>query len=304
MLRSNPSSSGSREYRAFFMSGWLMAFIYLVVLALLGVWLLARGPAMLTDPGLSLLFPGLVLGLLFFGLSGFVILEPNIAAVLTFFGSYAGSFSRPGFSWYNPLCKRMKISLRVYNLSTPILKVNDKSGNPIEVGAVITWRVRDTARAVFDVEDFARFVAIQSESALRQVVSSRYYDGDKDGKESLRGDLDTVTRMLSEAIQEHIDLAGLEIVEAKISHLAYAPEIASAMLRRQQAQAVVAARTQIVTGAVSMAHMVLQRLEAGGAVQMTDRDKVQLVTNLMTVLVSENETQPVLSMSRPDNTAG
>ncbi len=289
----------STEYDAFCLSGWLVIFFYIVIVAASG-WFVFQGWA----AGEGVLPWGravaaVVIGfVLLFALRGFVILEPNIAAVLTFFGRYAGSFSRAGFSWYNPFCQRQKISLRVYNLNTPTLKVNDKSGNPIEVAAVIAWRVRDTARAVFDVEDYGIFVAIQSESALRQVVSSRHYDGEEDSTDSLRGDLDAVTQLLSSTIQSHVELAGIEIIEAKIAHLAYAPEIASAMLRRQQASAVIAARARIVEGAVTMVQMALHHLERGKIVSLGEADKVQLVTNLMTVLVSESEAQPVLSMSK------
>ncbi|MGR9090996.1 MAG: SPFH domain-containing protein, partial [Gammaproteobacteria bacterium] len=182
------------------------------------------------------------------------------------------------------------------NLTTPTIKVNDLAGNPIEVAAVIVWRVFDTARATFDVEDYIDYVTMQSESAVRQVVSERYYDGDEAGGNSLRGDLDTVARMLVESIQAHCALAGLEILEARISHLAYASEIAGAMLRRQQAVAVVAARTQIVEGAVSMVKLGIDRLESEGIVELSPADRVRLITNLMTVLVGDSETQPVVSV--------
>jgi len=290
----------STEYEAFCFSGWPVVFFYVVAIAAIA-WFVFQGVTMLAKESLPFGFfvPIVIVSFaLVFAARGFVILEPNIAVVLTLFGRYAGSFSRAGFSWYNPFCQRQKISLRVYNLNTPTLKVNDKSGNPIEVAAVIAWRVRDTARAVFDVEHYKSFVAIQSESALRQVVSSRHYDGDEDSTDSLRGDLDAVTQLLSSTIQSHVELAGIEIIEAKIAHLAYAPEIASAMLRRQQAAAVIAARARIVEGAVTMVEMALHHLEQGKIVSLCEADKVQLVTNLMTVLVSESDAQPVLSMSK------
>ena len=200
------------------------------------------------------------------------------------------------FFWVNPFYKKNRISLRAHNLTTPTLKVNDLAGNPIEVAAVIVWRVFDTARAVFDVEDYMEYVTMQRESAVRQVVSERYYDGDEEGNNSLRSDLDTVARMLVEKIQTHSAFAGLDILEARISHLAYASEIAGAMLRRQQAVAVVAARTQIVEGAVSMVKLGIDRLEAEGVVKLGDEDRVRLITNLMTVLVGDSETQPVVSV--------
>jgi regulator of protease activity HflC (stomatin/prohibitin superfamily) len=289
----------STEHGAFCIGGWPVLFFYIVIIAITG-GLVFQGwmeDKEMLPWGRAVVSLVIWLALLFAS-RGFVILEPNIAAVLTFFGRYAGSFSRAGFFWYNPFCQRQKISLRVYNLNTPTLKVNDKSGNPIEVAAVIAWRVCDTARAVFDVENYRLFIAIQSESALRQVVSSRHYDGGEDNTDSLRGALDAVTQSLSSSIQSHVELAGIEIIEAKIAHLAYAPEIASAMLRRQQATAVIAAREQIVKGAVTMVQMALHQLERDNIVSLGEADKVQLVTNLMTVLVSESEAQPVLSMSK------
>ena len=245
------------------------------------------------EPNGAMLF---VLPLLAFTLKGFVILEPNKATVLNFFGNYAGTLRRPGFFWVNPFNSKHPISLRAHNLNTPTLKVNDRAGNPIEVAAVIVWRVYDTARAVFDVEDYRAYVTMQSESAVRQVASARWYDGDEHGQDSLRSDLEAVARLLVESIQSHCALAGLEILEARISHLAYAPEIAGAMLRRQQAVAVVAARTQIVEGAVGMVRLAIERLEQDGVVKLGDTDRVRMVTNLMTVLVGDSEAQPVLSV--------
>jgi len=288
------SQESLSERATFNLSGWFA----------LVLWLAAAGTLLWHSLG-ELTTTGappfkLILGipLLTFLAKGFIVLEPNIAAVLTFFGKYAGSLRQDGFFWINPLCKRQKVSLRVGNLNTPTIKVNDKAGNPIEVAAVIAWRVADTAKAAFAVEDYASFIVIQSESAVRAVVSTRYYDGDQRGLNSLRGDLEAVAQLLGDTIQEHVSIAGLEIVEAKIAHLAYAPEIASAMLRRQQAEAVIAARSRIVEGAVGMVKQALGELQEAGVVQLSDSDRVRLVTNLLTVLVSETETQPVLSVSR------
>ena len=288
------SQESLSERPTFNLSGWFA----------LVLWLAAAGTLLWHSLG-ELTATGappfkLILGipLLAFLAKGFIVLEPNIAAVLTFFGKYAGSLRQDGFFWINPLCKRQKVSLRVGNLNTPTIKVNDKAGNPIEVAAVIAWRVADTAKAAFAVEDYASFIVIQSESAVRAVVSTRYYDGDQRGLNSLRGDLEAVAQLLGDTIQEHVAIAGLEIVEAKIAHLAYAPEIASAMLRRQQAEAVIAARSRIVEGAVGMVKQALGELQEAGVVQLSDSDRVRLVTNLLTVLVSETETQPVLSVSR------
>lgn len=282
-----------QESEAHALSGWI-ALPVLLGFALWCAWsifapVVQRGG----EPGIAGIL-GVPLG--FFLIKGFLVLEPNKAAVMTFFGKYAGSVRDDGFFWVNPFYNKTRVSLRAHNLTTPTLKVNDLAGNPIEVAAVIVWRVFDTARATFDVEDYIDYVTMQSESAVRQVVSERYYDGDEAGGNSLRGDLDTVARMLVESIQAHCALAGLEILEARISHLAYASEIAGAMLRRQQAVAVVAARTQIVEGAVSMVKLGIDRLESEGVVELSPADRVRLITNLMTVLVGDSETQPVVSV--------
>lgn len=288
------SNESISEKEAHYLSGWLALFLWLPALAGV-VWLLVGSILHRGEPPVVAILGLLLLG--FLG-KGFVILQPNIAGVLIFFGHYSGTLRESGFFWFNPFSKRQNISLRVVNLNTPTLKVNDMAGNPIEVAAVIAWRVNDTAKASFAVEDYASFLAIQSESAIRAVISSRFYDGDQHGRNSLRGDLLSVAQMLTDTIQLHVDLAGLEIIEAKMTHLAYAPEIASAMLRRQQAAAVIAARQLIVEGAVGMVKMALDKLQADGVVTLSDADRIRLTSNLLTVLVSESETQPVLSMSR------
>jgi len=286
MIDERPASS---------VSGWLFLPLWL---ALVGgaLWLTAGAVVLRGQP------PSLVgiamLPLAVFLAKGLIILPPNIGTVCTFFGRYAGSLREDGFFWVNPFFQRQRISLRVNNLNTPTLKVNDRAGNPIEVGAVVVWRVADTARAAFDVHDYMTYVAIQSESALRAVASARWYDGDEQGRNSLRGDLDAVTAALGDTIQEHVALAGIEIIQARIAHLAYAPEIASAMLRRQQAAAVVAARTQIVEGAVGMVRLAVEQIERDGIVRLGDSDRVRLVSNLMTVLVSDSETHPVISVDK------
>ena len=282
------------EKEAHYISGWLALFLWLLALAGV-IWLVIGSVLHHSEPPVLAVLGILLLGFL---AKGFVILQPNIAGVLIFFGRYSGTIREGGYFWYNPFSKRQNISLRVVNLNTPTLKVNDMAGNPIEVAAVIAWRVNDTAKASFEVDNYASFLAIQGESAIRAVTSTRFYDGDQHGRNSLRGDLVAVAQMLSETIQSHVELAGLEIIEAKITHLAYAPEIASAMLRRQQAAAVIAARQLIVEGAVGMVKMALDKLQAEGVVTLSDADRVHLTSNLLTVLVSESETQPVLSVSR------
>jgi regulator of protease activity HflC (stomatin/prohibitin superfamily) len=298
-----PMRQIAEEKAAVSLSGWLALPLWFALL-IWTVWPFI-GLVAWSALGVALPFPTqvslmriLAIPLLAFLGKGFGILQPNIAGIFTFFGRYAGTLRRDGFYWVNPFFQRQKMSLRANNLNTPTLKVNDRAGNPVEVAAVVVWRVADTARAAFDVEDYGTYIVIQSESAVRSVVSARWYDGDADGRNSLRGDMDAVAELLATRIQEHVALAGLEVVEARISHLAYAPEIASAMLRRQQAEAVVAARARIVDGAVGMVKLGIEQLEAEGVVQLSSEDRVRLVTNLMTVLVSESETHPVLSVGR------
>lgn len=288
-------SETRHEHAATAVSGWLFLPVWIALFA--GALWQVFGNIFINNqpPAIS----GFVaLPVLVFLAKGFVVLPPNIGAVCTFFGRYAGSLRESGFFWTNPFFQRQRISLRVHNLNTPTLKVNDRAGNPIEVGAVVVWRVLDTARAAFDVEDYETYVAIQSESAVRVVASARWYDGDEHGRNSLRADLDAVAGALADTIQEHVALAGIEIVEARIAHLAYAPEIANAMLRRQQAEAVVAARSHIVEGAVSMVRLAIDQLEREGVVKLAEADRVHLVGNLLTVLVSDNETHPVISVDK------
>jgi regulator of protease activity HflC (stomatin/prohibitin superfamily) len=237
-----------------------------------------------------------------FCVRGFFTLQPNQAMVMVFFGSYAGTARNSGFHWVNPCYLKRQLSLRAHNLATPILKVNDERGNPIEIGAVVVWRVRDTARAAFQVEDYAQYIGIQCESALREVASRHAYDNNEEmlvpaRYKTLRGDIDNIAEVLRQTIQKHIDVAGIEVDEAKIAHLAYAPEIVQAMLRRQQAEAVIAARRKLVEGAVSMVEMALIDISEKGLASFTSAQKVALVTNLMTVLVSDTQAQSVVQMS-------
>ena len=288
-------SETRHEHAATAVSGWLFLPVWIAFFAG-ALWQVFGNIFINNQPPAISGFAALPV--LVFLAKGFVILPPNIAGVLTFFGRYSGTIRQSGFFWFNPFSKRQNISLRVVNLNTPTLKVNDHAGNPIEVAAVIAWRVNDTAKASFEVENYANYLAIQGESAIRAVISTRVYDGDEQGRNSLRGDLAGVAQALAETIQSHVELAGLEVIEAKITHLAYAPEIASAMLRRQQAEAVIAARQLIVEGAVGMVRMALDKLQSEGVVTLSDSDRVKLTSNLLTVLVSESETQPVLSVAR------
>jgi len=229
---------------------------------------------------------------------GFFMLQPKEAAVLTLFGAYRGSVKKSGLLWTNPFYSRRKISLRTRNLTGDTLKVNDKRGNPVEIGAVLVWRVEDTARASFDVEDYESFVRIQSESAVRHLASLYAYDegDDETGREiTLRSGIEEVSRALRNELQERIAQAGVTIEEAKLTHLAYAPEIAGAMLRRQQAEAVISARKKIVHGAVTMVDMALRELSDKQVVVLDDERKAAMVSNLLVVLCGERDTQPVVN---------
>ena len=230
------------------------------------------------------------------GAIGFFIVNPNEAKVIQLFGNYAGTAKQPGLWWMNPLCyPKRKVSQRVRNFESDKLKVNDHDGNPIEIASVVVWKVDNTAEAVFQVDDFENFVEVQSEAALRNLATSYPYDSPADEELALRRSTVEITDKLRAEIQDRLADAGINVIEARISHLAYAPEIAGAMLRRQQAGAVVAARTQIVEGAVGMVEMALESLSAAGVVQMDDEKKAAMVSNLMVVLCGDRDPQPVLN---------
>ena len=272
------------------LSGWLGLALVLILFGL-GAYSILRGFPVAIGVGAVLIFAGL------FFVKGLFTLEPNEAAVLVFFGEYVATVRKDGFFFVNPLYNRKRVSLRVRNFNTPTLKVNDKEGNPIEVAAVITWRVADTAQAVFDVEDFEDYTHMQSEMGLREVASSHAYDGHGGQEVTLRGNFERVAELLIETLQRHIDVAGVMVLEAKITHLAYASEIASVMLRRQQADAVVQARERMVEGAIGMVELAIRRLESDGIAQFGPEQRAALVTNLMTVLLSETGAQPVVSVA-------
>lgn len=228
-------------------------------------------------------------------LSGLTIIQPNTARVVIFFGSYQGTVKTSGFWWLNPLAKRPSISLRTNNMVTPTIKVNDIRGNPIEIGAVVVWRVENAARASFDVANFSSFVDTQCESALRHLASVYPYDTGAEHETSLRGATDEVSKALATELQERVVKAGVAIEETRLSHLAYASEIAGSMLRRQQADAVVAARFRIVEGAVGMVESALEHLEKGGKVKLDDERRAAMVSNLMVVLCGDHGVQPVVN---------
>lgn len=228
-------------------------------------------------------------------LGGLFIVQPNEAKALVLFGTYKGTVKQDGFWWANPFLSKQAISLRVRNFETAKLKVNDNHSNPIEIGAIIVWKVVDSAEALFEVDDYVRYVAVQSESALRAVATQYPYDSHTDGGLSLSTHTTEVSQALEKALTERLLKAGVEVVEARISHLAYAQEIAAAMLQRQQASAIIAARQKIVEGAVGMVETALELLSARSIVTLDDERKAAMVSNLLVVLCSERSTQPVLN---------
>lgn len=281
--------------------GWIGFALNLVLMAI-SIWLFFLGLAMSGDPEAQ---PALiVLASLLFTVAtlcwnGFFVVQPNQAEVLVLFGRYLGSVKHDGWYFTNPLVTKKKISQRVHNFNSPQLKVNDADGNPIEIAAVVVWRVVDTAHAIFDVEDYIKFVEIQAETAIRHLASQYPYDdGQHPGEPSLRGAADQVAADLQRELQARLDLAGIAVIEARLSHLAYSPEIAGAMLQRQQAAAIIAARQKIVEGAVSMVEMALQMLAENQTVTLTPERKADLVSNLLVVLTSDRATSPVLPVGK------
>ncbi|TXK89925.1 SPFH domain-containing protein, partial [Parageobacillus sp. SY1] len=227
---------------------------------------------------------------------GITIVQPNQAKVLIFFGRYLGTIRDSGLFLTVPLTIRQNVSLRVRNFTSKKLKVNDVQGNPIEIAAVIVFRVIDSAKAIFDVDDYEEFVEIQSEAAIRHVATKYPYDTfTADDEITLRGNADIISDVLANELQERLKVAGVEVIEARLTHLAYSPEIASAMLQRQQAAAILAARKKIVEGAVSMAQMAIEQLDKEGILELDDERKANMVNNLMVAIVSERATQPVIN---------
>jgi len=230
-----------------------------------------------------------------FTLIGHYMVEPNQAAVLSLFGKYVGTVKDAGLRWNNPFLTKKKVSLRVRNFESGRLKVNELEGSPIEIAAVIVWRVVDSAEAVFNVDDYESFVHIQSEAALRAMATSYPYDQHEDGQISLRSHPTEISDRLKEHLDERLTAAGVDVLDARISHLAYAPEIAHAMLQRQQANAVIAARTRIVAGAVGMVEMALSELQKSGVVTLDEERKAAMVSNLLVVLCGDRGTQPIVN---------
>ena len=304
-----------RPYKA--ASGWPALLIVLLILAaIIYIFVDAVNSGQLY--GVRLITFLSLIPVFFLSLFGFIAVQPNAARALLLFGDYKGTVKTSGFYWVNPFFSKKKLSLRVRNFETGSTrtadkkgdmgtviekgsrtggkpsKVNDRDGNPIEISAVVVWRVVDTAEALFQVDDYEDFVEVQSEAALRVLASRHPYDSE-DHEISLRGNPAEVCVQLQNDIQERLDKAGVEVIEARISHLAYSPEIAAAMLQRQQAQAVVAARSKIVEGAVGMVHMALDHLESDGIVELDEERRATMVSNLLVVLCGSAHTQPVIN---------
>ena len=304
------------------LNGFLMLFVCLLLPAL-GIWGIVKSIYMFdTMPGdwkpiALIVFSILAIIVTIIFLAGFIMLEPNTTSVTTWFGKYSGTFSRTGFYWINPFYSTKKLSRRARNLDAKPIKVNDKVGNPVLIGMVLVWKLRDTYKAMFEVDAqtmvegstignttknlmsaLENFVKVQSDAALRQVAGQYAYDNEENESEiTLRDGSDEVNKELEERIDERLALAGIEVVEARINYLAYAPEIAAVMLRRQQASAIISAREKIVEGAVSMVKMALDKLKSEGVVELDEERKAAMVSNLLVVLCGEDNAQPVVNTS-------
>ncbi|MFJ7588805.1 SPFH domain-containing protein [Streptomyces sp. NPDC097617] len=296
MTNENATPDGVREFTANSVGGGLALLLGLGGL-LAGAGLIATGAVVAAAAAKAILISaGVLLSLLsVIAMSGLNTVAPGEARVVQLFGRYRGTIRADGLRWVNPLTSREKISTRVRNHETAVLKVNDAYGNPIELAAVVVWRVEDTARATFEVEDFTEFVETQTEAAVRHIAIEYPYDAHEEGGLSLRGNAEEITEKLAVELHARVEAAGVQIIESRFTHLAYAPEIASAMLQRQQAGAVVAARKQIVEGAVGMVEMALNRLAEQDIVDLDPERKAAMVSNLMVVLCGDRAAQPVVN---------
>lgn len=285
-----------QEKKAWSMGGGLALILLLVLLAAAG-WFVYQGwiTMMETETFGELLFGLFILVIFFLLSSAFTIINPGETKVLQFFGAYVGTVRRTGLLMTIPLTSKRSVSVKVRNFETNELKVNDADGNPVNIAAIVVWQVADTARSVFAVENYYQFVAVQAEAALRHVATTHPYDNGDQGEETLRGSTDLVAQELAHEVAERISIAGLEVVETRISSLAYAPEIAQAMLQRQQAAAVIAARSKIVEGAVSMVESALHQLEQRDVATFSEDHKASMVSNLLVVLCSDTRAQPVVN---------
>ena len=308
------------EYKGFTMNGFLMLFVN-ILLTIGSIALIVIGAIHLADDDVDGGVGTLIVGSTALWISiiiwcGFLMLEPNEARVLTFFGKYRGTFTQTGYHWINPFMSTKKLSLRARNLDAEPIKVNDKTGNPVMIGMVLVWKLKDTYKAMFEIDSqtmasttepsigtigvknmmqaFERFVRVQGDAALRQVATQYAYDSDKD-EPTLRSNADEINQQLEQKLDERLAMAGIEVVEARLNYLAYAPEIAAVMLRRQQADAIIQAREKIVEGAVSMVKMALNRLADEDIVELDDDKKAAMVSNLLVVLCGDESAQPVVN---------
>ena len=304
-----------KKFTGAVLNGFLMLFVVLA-LFVASVWLFVR--AGLSESVGSAVVAGILFVVALVSLAGFMMLEPNEARVVTWFGKYAGTFSSAGYFWINPFYSKKKLSLRARNLDAEPIKVNDKVGNPVMIGLVLVWKLNDTYKALFEVDTqtmaasvqgqqgtdlksimnaLEKFVRVQSDAALRQVAGQYAYDDEdnKSGELTLRSGSDEINRLLEQKLDERLALAGIEVVEARINYLAYAPEIAAVMLRRQQASAIITAREKIVEGAVSMVKMALDKLSKEEVVELDDDKKAAMVSNLLVVLCGDDSAQPVVN---------
>jgi regulator of protease activity HflC (stomatin/prohibitin superfamily) len=273
-------------------SGWLMLILFLLLIAFCIAAFVSEAAHERAGGAVLFMFAAVVFA---FCESGLTVVNPNEAKVVLLFGTYKGTLKRPGLAWVNPLSRRRRVSLRVRNFESSKLKVNDQDGNPIEIAAVVVWKVIETAEAVFHVDDYEHYVHVQSEAAVRALATSYPYDAHQDGQMSLRMSVIEIAHKMRDEIQERLTKAGVEVIEARITHLAYAPEIASAMLRRQQASAIIAARQKIVEGAVGMVQMALDALSEKHVVELDEERKASMVSNLLVVLCSDRDAQPIVN---------
>ena len=282
-------------------SGWMMLVIDLLLIVgvaacVIGLIVTAKHGRVPAPQGIAIVGGGIILLITFILMSsGFFTLQPNEGRVMILFGDYRGTVRKDGFHWANPFMTKQKISLRTRNFNGEKLKVNDKRGNPIEIAAVVVWHIEDTAQAFFDVDNYEEYVEVQSESAVRHLANCYAYDHGEEHETTLRSGVEEVSHALRDELQQRLSKAGVRVEEARLTHLAYAPEIANAMLRRQQAEAIIDARQKIVHGAVSMVNMALHDLSEQNVVNLDEERKAAMVSNLLIVLCGEAEAQPVIN---------
>ncbi|MGX6961247.1 SPFH domain-containing protein [Vagococcus xieshaowenii] len=281
-----------KEKKPFYINGYI-GILALVVILLLGIFLFFKGVS--NDQFSSVVIAIILWAIALLFLSSITIIHPNQAKAILFFGQYLGTIKESGLFITVPLTEKIDVSLKVKNFNSSVLKVNDSDGNPVEISAVVVYRVVDTAKALFDVDRYNNFVEIQSETAIRHIATQYPYDTFNEGDLTLRGNTNEVSNELKQELDERLSVAGVEVIETRLNHLAYSTEIASAMLQRQQAKAILSARQTIVEGAVSMTQMALEQIQDGQEINFTDDRKVQLINNLLVSIITDKGTQPVIN---------